>query len=90
MKRLFWIGVGAAVGVYGVHRLERAAGDLPESAVRALSTPVKRFADEVREGMVEREGQIREALGLSTPTRADAAPGSPAPDPPPTDQTSRR
>ncbi len=65
MRRLFWIGVGAAAGVYALRHLERATGDLPQTAARAVTDPARRFAAEVRAGMVEREAQIRDALGIS-------------------------
>lgn len=73
MRRLFWIGVGAAAGIYVMRRLQQAAESLsPESLAASLSgvaaelgEALREFAVDVRAGMTERETELRLALGLS-------------------------
>ena len=90
MRRLFWVGLGAAVGVLVVRRLGRAAHaftpagisrSLAES-VRELGDAVHYFADQVRQGMSEREAQLSRDLGI-TP---DGAPATERPGAVPVDQ----
>ena len=87
IRRLFWIALGATVGILIVRQLNRAAEAvsptalgraltrLAESAADALSA----FADDVRDGMHERESELRSALGLDNsvqpPRRFDEAAG---------------
>lgn len=70
MKRLFWLGVGLAVGVVVVRKLTQTAqsytpagiaGSLTESA-GGLVHSVRSFVADVRVGMAEREQQIHEAF----------------------------
>lgn len=73
MRRLFWIAAGAAAGVYAVRRLQRTAESLAPGTLAAsfqqslleLADAIREFAGEVREGMAERETELRAALGLS-------------------------
>jgi hypothetical protein len=74
MRRLFWVALGATVGVLVVRRVTRAAqAYTPEGVARSLSglgEGLREMASVVREGMAEREAELRAALG------ADAHPGS--------------
>ena len=68
MRRLFWFVVGTLVGVWIVTRLKKRAQALtPQSmqnSVDKLASAVRHFGEEVREGMDQREAELREALGL--------------------------
>ena len=80
MRRLFWVAVGAAAGVYAVRKVQKtlhaySATGLAERA-GGLGDSVKAFADEVRDRAADREAELREALGLTDDTdltRAEAA-----------------
>ncbi|MFC8845509.1 MULTISPECIES: hypothetical protein [unclassified Micromonospora] len=70
MKRLFWLGIGLAVGVVVVRKATRAAqaytpagiaGGLSQSA-GGLVESLRSFVEDVRVGMAEREQEIREAF----------------------------
>ena len=68
MKRIFWLIIGIADGVYAVTRLKKRAQvlapeSLQESAAK-LAAAVRHFGDQVREGMAEREIELRDALGI--------------------------
>ncbi len=70
MKRLFWLGVGIAVGALVVRQLSRTAhayspSGLAESArnsAAGLWESVQDFVADVREGMTEREEEIEAAF----------------------------
>ncbi|MGH8824381.1 MAG: DUF6167 family protein [Jiangellaceae bacterium] len=72
MRRLFWVALGATAGIVLARRLTRAASRLtPEGAadqvsgtVGRLTQSVRDFADDVRAGMAERDGELRDALGI--------------------------
>jgi hypothetical protein len=65
MPRLFYIAFGAGLGVVVVRRVARAASALsPQSVAGSLVESVQEFLADVREGMAEREEEIRAALGL--------------------------
>jgi len=68
MKRILWLGVGAALGVVVFRKLSEARDAVgPEGLNRAvgrLSDSVYHFADQVRDGMREREDELRAALAL--------------------------
>ncbi|WP_025617712.1 hypothetical protein [Salinispora cortesiana] len=70
MRRLFWLGIGLAVGVLVVRKATRTAqaytpagiaGGLSESA-GGLAESVRSFVSDVRIGMAEREQEIHEAF----------------------------
>jgi hypothetical protein len=70
MRRLLWLGVGLAVGalvVRAVTKRVRAlspqgiAGSVQQSAV-GLAGSVRTFVEDVRDGMAEREAEIRSAF----------------------------
>ena len=70
MRRLFWLGVGMAVGVVVVRQVNRAvqayspaslAGEARNSAAGFIDS-VRDFVADVREGMAEREEEIHSAF----------------------------
>ncbi|MFN8081857.1 MAG: hypothetical protein U0Q19_20035 [Kineosporiaceae bacterium] len=71
IRRLFWVLLGAALGVYAVRRLSALA------AGGALGERAREFGDLVREGMAEREAELRVALGVDD--SADAPAGTTRP-----------
>ena len=79
MRRLFWVAVGAAAGVYAVRKVQKTLHAYSPSglAERAggVGDQLRGFAEEVRAGMAHREAELREALGMDT---AHAAPLTPA------------
>ena len=76
MSRLFWTALGAAVGVYAVRKVSKAAeAYTPAGVAHGLSDfgeGLRELATAVREGMDEREGELRLALGIDTETTADS------------------
>lgn len=70
MKRLFWVAVGAAVTVVAMRRLSARAAKLTprgladEARERAtgLGAAVRTFAEEVRDGIEQRENELAEAM----------------------------
>jgi len=63
--RLFYVVLGATAGVLLVRRLTRAAESwTPEGMSNRLGAAVSGFVDNVRDGMAEREADLREALGI--------------------------
>jgi hypothetical protein len=70
MKRIFWLGVGLAVGALVVRAVTRKAQSFTPGGLAAsvresaagLAESVRTFVDDVRDGMAERETQIREAI----------------------------
>jgi hypothetical protein len=75
MKRLFYVAVGAGVGVAAFRRASRAARKLTPAglagsaggAVSGLRGSIRDFIDDVRVGMVEREAELHEALTSEAP-----------------------
>jgi hypothetical protein len=64
-RRIFYIALGATVGVLVVRRLTAAAESLqPDNVARRLAASLTGFVDDVRAGMAEREGELRSALGV--------------------------
>jgi Family of unknown function (DUF6167) len=76
VKRIFWLIIGIAVGVYAVTRLKKKAQILaPESVQESaakLAAAVRHFGDQVREGMAERETELRDALGIENASQTDS------------------
>lgn len=68
MKRIVWLAAGVAIGVLAVRKLSEARQTFgPEGlnrAVGSLADSVANFADAVRDGMQEREADLRAALGV--------------------------
>ncbi|WP_137990523.1 DUF6167 family protein [Streptomyces vilmorinianum] len=77
-RRTFWFTAGAAAGVWATTKVNRKLKQLtPESlaaqaANKAIETGhrLKDFALDVRAGMVQREAELGEALGLEAPVDA--------------------
>lgn len=76
MSRLFWTALGAAAGVYAVRKVSKAAeAYTPAGVAHGLSDfadGMRELAAAVREGMAEREGELRLALGIDTDTEEAA------------------
>jgi hypothetical protein len=68
MKRLFWLVLGAVLGVVTFRRLARKAEAFTPSGVASsigsLAESVRDFADDIREAMSQREHELREGTGL--------------------------
>jgi Family of unknown function (DUF6167) len=72
MGKLFWIALGATAGVLVVRKATKTAqAYTPEGVATSLSNlgdAVREFAAAVREGMAEREEELRLALGVDAGT----------------------
>ena len=88
MRRVFWMALGATVGIVVVRRVSRAAeAYTPEGIGRSLTgavDAVRDLVEDVRAGMAEREQELRVALGVEEGTMdadgaASQADGRPAP-----------
>lgn len=87
-RRVFWFGAGAAAGVWATTKVNRKIRSLaPDSlALRAADRAVeggrraREFALEVRSGMVQREHELQDALGLGDGQDVPAGPDGPAAD----------
>jgi len=77
VRRLFWVALGATVGVLVVRKVSQAADAYtPEGVARSLSSTadaLRELAAVVREGMAEREAELRLALGVDTGQISEAA-----------------
>ena len=79
MRRLFWIALGATLGVLVVHKVTKTARAYsPEGMAQGLSgglsdlgEGLREMAETVREGMAQRESELRLALGIDTGTLPD-------------------
>ncbi len=83
-RRLFYIAMGAAVGVLVVQRATRAAQRFTPAGLQTslagsmtgLTATISEFTELVREGMAEREDELRVTLGLDgTHDLVDTVPG---------------
>ena len=68
-RRLFYISLGATAGVLIVRKLTATANKLAPStalpgALGNLADAIREFGTQVREGMAEREAELRTGLGL--------------------------
>ena len=71
-RRLFYIALGAAVGVMVVHRASQAAKRYTPAGVQSslaasfsgLTDAIRDFTDEMKTAMAEREEELRVTLGL--------------------------
>ena len=85
MRRVFWVALGATVGVLVVRKVTKAAqAYTPSGMAQGLSggqsdlgEGLREMAAAVREGMDERESELRYALGIDTGTLPDARVMSP-------------
>jgi uncharacterized protein DUF6167 len=81
-RRTFWFTAGAAAGVWATTKVNRKLKQLtPESlAAQAANKAIdaghriKDFALDVRDGMVKREAELGDALGLNTPELPELPP----------------
>lgn len=68
MKRLFWLGVGATIGVYVLRKATRTAEAFTPSGVAAtlagLGDVVRDFVADVQTAMAEHEQELLTALGV--------------------------
>lgn len=68
MRRGLWFLAGAGAGVYAMVRGRRAAEALSVDGLKdrlgALEVGARLFRDEVAQGRVEKESELRERLGL--------------------------
>ena len=83
-RRLFYIAMGAAVGILVVRRATQAAQRFTPAGVQqslagslsGLTAALSEFSELVREGMAEREDELRVTLGLDgTHDLVDTVPG---------------
>ena len=78
MRRLFWVALGATIGVLVVRKVTKTAQAYSptgmaqgvSSGLSDLGEGLREMAEVVREGMAERETELRYALGLDTGTLA--------------------
>jgi Family of unknown function (DUF6167) len=72
VRRLFWVALGATVGVLVVRKVTRTAEAVsPAGLARALEGAgdgLRDFAASVRAGMADREEELRVALGVDAGT----------------------
>ena len=79
MRRLFWVALGASLGVLVVHKVAKTAQAYsPTGIAQGLSgglsdlvEGLRELAEAVREGMAEREAELRYALGVDTGAMPD-------------------
>jgi hypothetical protein len=82
MRRLFWLAMGITIGALIVRRLSRMAQRLTPAGMANgfaaglsdLADAVRDFAADVREAMLEREAELREATGLDGDAGPEPAP----------------
>ncbi len=75
MRRLFWIALGATLGVLIFRRLSQAAQKLTPQGVAStigqglseLASSLRDFADDVRSAMSAHESELRAAAGIDAP-----------------------
>jgi hypothetical protein len=82
IRRLFWLVVGAALGVWVFRRVQKATRKFTPAGIseraQGAGASAKSLVDDVRRRFHEREAELREALGLVEPY-----PPSHSPHPPP-------
>jgi hypothetical protein len=74
MRRLFWAALGATVGILLVRKVTKTVQSYsPSGMAQGLSSGLsdlgeglREMAEVVREGMAERESELRYALGIDT------------------------
>lgn len=83
MKRLFWMGVGAAVGVMATRKVNETArkatpaglGENIGAGLRELAEAVGAFGADVRAGMAEREEELTRGVATRTGVELPGAAG---------------
>ena len=86
MRRLFWVALGATVGVLVVRKLSKTAQAYSPSGMAQglsggladLGDGLREMAEAVREGMADRETELRYALGMDTGLMPDGREMTPA------------
>ena len=76
---MFWVALGATIGVLVVHKVTKTAQAYSPSGMAQglsgglsdLGEGLRDMAQAVREGMAERETELRLALGIDTGTLPD-------------------
>ena len=69
---LFYVVLGATAGVVLVRRVTRAAESwTPENVTSRFGAAVAGFLDDIRDGMAERETELRAALGIDDSSAAE-------------------
>jgi uncharacterized protein DUF6167 len=72
VRRLFWIALGAAVGIFTVRKVTQTVEQYtPAGMSRSLASVgdgLREVAEVIREGMAEREAELRTALGVDAGT----------------------
>jgi hypothetical protein len=76
MRRLFWLALGATLGVLIFRKLSRAADKLTPQGITStlgaglneLAYSLRDFVDDVRESMSAQEKALRSAAGLDSGT----------------------
>ncbi|MCU1589484.1 MAG: hypothetical protein JWP11_740 [Frankiales bacterium] len=71
-RRMFYIALGATVGILVVRKASQAAKKLTPAGMQSsltgalggLGDAIRDFGENVRDGMAEREDQLRSDLGL--------------------------
>ena len=70
MRRLFWLTLGATAGVLVVRKVTKTAQAFTPAGLAGsaggIGDSLRYFADQVRAGMVEREAELRDALGIDS------------------------
>lgn len=87
MRRIFWLALGATVGVLVFRKLSRAAERMtPQGIAASLGAGLSDFADalrdfaaDVREAMSSQEAALRAAAGLDAGAENVLSPGAGAP-----------
>lgn len=68
MKRLFYLSLGIAAGAYATYRLSRTAEAWTPAGLAgtaaAVFASVREIADDARARAEEREGELRDMVGL--------------------------
>jgi hypothetical protein len=85
MRRLFWLALGATVGVLVVRKVTKTVQAYSPSGMAQglsgglsdLGEGLREMAGAVREGMADREIELRYALGIDTGTLPDGHEMSP-------------
>ena len=77
VRRLFWIALGATLGVLLFRKVNKTIDAYSPAGVgRSLSSVgdgLRELADVIREGMAEREEELRVALGVDAGTLSPEA-----------------
>jgi hypothetical protein len=64
-RRVFYIALGATVGIMVVRRVSAAAEQWqPDNLAHRLTIAIEDFLADVRDAMSEREDELRSSLGL--------------------------